>query len=164
MAYVVARSSGTWEIRESRSTPEGPRARTLATFRTLDQPTLERAHTRASRPLTEDGLRRAARRAGAPVAASPPDHAAGELLGELAAGGRPRPVLQRLLLQALHAGVGTTSASTTSASTRAAAAWVAATPQRRGETLRDLLLLTDRLPPPRLVTRRPFPQIRSRPA
>jgi hypothetical protein len=158
MAYVVARPKGAWEIRESRATPAGPRARTLATFRTLEPEIIERARGRASRPIRADQLRKAARRAGAPVAAAAQDRAAGELLGQIAAGRRPRPVLQRLLL----AGLGATE--DVSPNARAAADWIDATPQRRGETLRDLLLLTDRLPPTRSTERRRFPALRSRPA
>jgi hypothetical protein len=156
MAYVVARRSGTWEIRESRTTPAGPRSRTLATFRTLTPEVAERAVSRSSRPLDEGDLRKLALGAGAPVAASAPDRAAGELLSELEAGRRPRPVLQALLLDAMPAAAGRTSDSA-----RAAARWVTTTPQRRGETLRDLLLLSDRLPQRRTPARLSFPSIRS---
>jgi hypothetical protein len=156
MAYLVAHRSGGWEIRESHLTPAGPRARTLATFRTLTPAVLAHAQTRSSRPLDANDLRKAALRRGAPVAAGPTDHAAGELLAELAAGRRPRPVLARLLVDALHDGD-----TATSDSARAAAGWVAATPQQRGEALRDLLLLTDRLPPRQAPARARFPRIQS---
>jgi hypothetical protein len=158
MAYMVARPKGAWEIREAIATPAGPRARTLATFRTLDSEVIERARSRASKPLTADQLRKAAHRAGAPVAATVPDRAAGELLGQIAAGRRPRPALARLLLDGLGAG------GEVSASIRAASGWIGATPQRRGETLRDLLLLTDRLPPAKFTSGRRFPRLRSSPA
>jgi hypothetical protein len=158
MAYVVARPKGAWEIRESRVTPAGPRARTLATFRALDAEVIERARSRASRPLSADQLRKAAHRAGAQVTATGPDRAAGELLGQIAGGRRLRPMLERLLLDALGVGV------EVSASARAAGAWIDATPQRHGETLRDLLLLTDRLPPAKSTGGRRFPRLRSRPA
>ncbi|HYM53833.1 MAG TPA: hypothetical protein VES97_00610 [Solirubrobacteraceae bacterium] len=160
MAYIVARPAGTWEVRESRSTPDGPRSRTLATFRTLTPAVLERAGGRASKPLDPSDLRRAAVRAGAPVAGDDVDRAAGELLGELAAGRAPRPVLRRLLLETLDR----ERPARTSASARAAARWIAATPQQRGETLRDLLLLADRLPAPRRPGSARFPRLRSRPA
>ncbi|MFI4985248.1 MAG: hypothetical protein ACHP93_05165 [Solirubrobacterales bacterium] len=156
MAYVVARRSGGWEIRESRLTPAGPRARTLATFRTLTPDVLVHAQSRSLRALDLNDLRRSALRAGATVAARPPDRAAGELLSELSAGRRPRPALARLLVDALDAG-----GAATSDSARLAARWVAATPQQRGEALRDLLLLTDRLPPARAPAHPPFPRIRS---
>jgi hypothetical protein len=159
MAYVVARRSGTWEIRESHSTVAGPRGRTLATFRTLTPEIVERARARSSKPLDPGELRKTALRSGAPVSARAPDRAAGELLGELTAGRRPRMVLQQLLLEALGA-----NGAGTSDSARAAAGWLLATPSQRGETLRDLLLLADRLPASRALAGERFPRIRSTPA
>ena len=44
MAYVTARRDGAFEVRESRSTPAGPRSRTLATFRELDAATIEKVN------------------------------------------------------------------------------------------------------------------------
>jgi hypothetical protein len=158
MAYVVARPGGAWEVRESRSTAAGPRSRTLATFRTLTPAVLERACARSAQPLHPNDLRKAALRAGAPLASGDADRATGELLAELAAGRRPRGALHRLLLDALLPG-----RPAVSDSARAAARWVAATPQERGESLRDLLLLTDRLPPGRAVAERRFPRVHSQP-
>jgi hypothetical protein len=157
MAYVVPRSTGAWEIRESHSTQAGPRSRTLATFRSLTPEVIERARERSTRHLEADELRRAARRAGAPVAAAASDRAAGELLSQLAAGHRPRPLLARLLAKALSADGGQPTGNA-----EAAAAWIAASPERRGETLRDLLLLVDHLPPPKTRVRPRFPRIASR--
>ena len=157
MAYVVARPGGAWEIRESRTTPAGPRGRTLATFRTLTPQVVEHARARSSRPLREQKLRELALRAGTPVAARSPNQAAGELLAELASGSRPRPVLARLLVDAIQPGV----AEPVSDSARAAARWIAASPRARGETLRDLLLLADRLPAARASSRPGFPRIES---
>jgi hypothetical protein len=159
MAYIVAHRSGAWEIRESRATPGGPRSYTLASFRILTPEVLAKAQTRSSKPLDHDHLHRAAARVGAPIAASPSDRVAGELLGELVAGRRPRPVLRRLLLDVLQ---GDDSRSSDSA--RAAAGWIGATPQQRGDTLRDLLLLTDRLPRRRRPAQLTFPKIHSAPA
>ncbi len=159
MAYVVARRSGTWEVRESRSTTAGPRSRTLATFRTLTPEVLALARTRAFTPFDPHELRKAALRAGAPVASSDADRDAGELLAELAGGRRPRPVLVRLLRDALQPG-----SATLSDSAHAAARWATATSQQRGETLRDLLLLADRLPPARRAPQQRFPRLRSTPA
>jgi hypothetical protein len=159
MAYIVPRSTGAWEIRESHSTEAGPRSRTLATFRSLTPEVIERARARSTKLLDADELRRAARRAGAPVAAAASDRAAGDLLSQLAAGHRPRPLLARLLAKALSAeGVQPTG------NAESAAAWIAASPERRGETLRDLLLLVDRLPRARTPERARFPRIASRPA
>jgi hypothetical protein len=156
MAYVVARPAGSYEIRESRNTPRGPRARTLATFRTLSDDVIERARSRSDVTLDAKQLRRAALRAGAPVeASSAADAAAGTLLAELTAGKRPRPALEKLLREALTAGDGASDAA------RAAGRWVAATPEARGETLRDLLLLSDHLPPRQRSDAR-FPRLHSK--
>ncbi len=159
MAYITARPEGVWEVRESRSTAAGPRSRTLATFRTLTPEIVERANERASKPVDPQALRRSALRAGAPVASGDADRAAAELLAELPAGRRPRPALRRLLLDALGSGH-----SPMSDSARAAARWAAATPQRRGESLHDLLLLTDRLPSARRRASERFPRLHSKPA
>jgi hypothetical protein len=160
MAYIVARKTGTWEIRESRSTASGPRSRTLAGFRSsLTPEAIERAQERSTRRLDADELRKAARRAGAPVAAPASDLAAAELLAELAAGRRPRAPLARLLAEALSADVDRPAGNA-----QAAAAWIAASPERRGETLRDLLLLVDHLPRARTRERARFPRIASRAA
>jgi hypothetical protein len=159
MAYVVARKTGAWEIRESHSTDVGPRSRTLASFRTLTPDVIERARGRSSKELDADELRRAARRAGAPVVGPGSDAAAGELLAELAAGRRPRPLLARLLVQALS-----NDATQPTDNAQAAAAWISASPERRGETLRDLLLLVDHLPRRAARGGHPFPRIVSRAA
>lgn len=169
MAYVVARPAGAWEIRESHATPAGPRARTLATFKTLTPEVIEHAQGRAASPLNGDLIRQRARRAGAPVAASQPDRAAGELLAQLTGGQRPRPALQRLLIDALQGSRGGSPDRARDAaepggpsdSARAAGAWIAASPQSRGEALRDLLLLADRLPSPRRPAGARFPRLQS---
>jgi hypothetical protein len=157
MTYLVERGGGAWEIRESHGTDAGPRSRTLATFRTLTAEVLEHAQARSTKRLDADELRKAARRAGAPVPAPPSDRTAGELLAELAAGHRPRPLLARLLVKALSA-----DGSQPTGNAEAAAAWIAASPERRGETLRDLLLLVDHLPRARARERVRFPRVASR--
>jgi len=144
MAYIVPRRSGTWEVRESHATPAGPRSHTLASFRTLTPEVVERARARSAKTLDPNELRSAAARAGAPIAVDAPDRAAVDLLSELARGHAPRAVLRGLLLDALRGGPREPSSGV-----QAAAMWIAATPRERGEALRDLLLLTDRLPPGR---------------
>jgi hypothetical protein len=67
MAYVVARSNGRFEVRESLHTPAGPRARTLAGFRVLSDDVLERAARRATRPFDVKAVIASARRLAAPV-------------------------------------------------------------------------------------------------
>lgn len=155
--YVIPRKNGAWELRESTSTAAGPRSRTLASFRTLTADVIERTRARASRPVEASEVRRAAVRAGAPVALGDADRAAAELLAQAGRGRLPRQALQALLADAL----GFAHAEPPSESARAAAAWIAASARERGETLRDLLLLADRLPAPRTPTRRSFPRISS---
>jgi hypothetical protein len=178
MAYLVARNGGMWEARESRATPRGPRSHTLATFRVLTPEVLERIVQRAAKPLRTEDLRRAAARAGVPIEPRPTDRACGELLAELARGRQPRGALRELLLAALQSersgGNGERGGSNErgggageggpSHNARAAGAWIAATPAQRGEALRDLLLLSDRLPARRAASRPRFPRIRTAPA
>lgn len=159
MAYVVGKANGTFEIRESHATPRGPRSRTLASFRTLTPETLRKAAARASKPLDADRVRRAAQRKGAPIAGSASDMAAASLLQELEHGRPPRAALMRLLREALSG-----TAERLSGNASAAAAWIGATPQRRGEALHDLLLLVDSLPARRGAERPRFPRIESRAA
>ncbi|MGH2864784.1 MAG: hypothetical protein ACRDJX_05990 [Solirubrobacteraceae bacterium] len=159
MAYIVARPHSTWEIRESRATPAGPRGRTLATFRVLTDDVVAHAGARSSQKLQARELRAAAVRAGAPVAAPRPNQAAGELLAELAQGAEPRPVLRKLLLDAIAPGM----AEPVSDSARSAMRWIGVSPGDRGETLRDLLLLSDRLPGIAGRPGRAFPRISSAP-
>jgi hypothetical protein len=159
--YATARRNGTWELRESVSTPAGPRSRTLASFRTLTPDAIERARARSTQPVGAAAVRRAAVRAGAPVAPSDADRAAGELLAALAHGRAPRASLRALLTDALAGGDDRRPQPSDSA--RAAASWVAASARERGDALRDLLLLADRLPPPRTAAaaRPAFPRIAS---
>jgi hypothetical protein len=144
MAYVTAGKGGCWEIRESRSTEKGPRSRTLTTFGELTPQVVERASERAASALDSNLLVRSARRAGAPVAMPSADGAARALLSRLSAGEQPRPVLRRLLLSALGDHPLRASDAVSSA-----AQWLAADGKLRAETLWDLLLLADRLPPSR---------------
>jgi hypothetical protein len=73
MAFVVARPKGRFEIRESVHTPQGPRARSLANFKELDEEVLARARRRATRPFDTNAVRAAAaaRAAAARSAPSP---------------------------------------------------------------------------------------------
>ncbi len=81
MAYVVQNRSGAWEIRESRTTAEGPRSRTLATFAVLTDEVMAAASARSASGLDPAGLRRAALRVGAPLREPAADRAAVELFG-----------------------------------------------------------------------------------
>jgi hypothetical protein len=156
MAFIVPRANDTWEIRESRNTRKGPRSRTLATFRELTDEVVERARARAEGAFDDKAIRKAALRAGAPLAEPRADRLARELLGELARGERPQPFLRRLLADAFHE-----DAAPISDTTRSAADWIAATPQQRAYALNDLLLLGDALPQHRRELPLNFPRIDS---
>ncbi|HEY2632074.1 MAG TPA: hypothetical protein VGI26_06820 [Solirubrobacteraceae bacterium] len=156
MAFITLRASGVWEIRESHTTPSGPRSRTLATFKTLTPEVIAHAQARAERSLDADELRQAARRVGAPVEPPAGERAVSELLTEIAAGRRPRPALARLLLEALQGGE-----TAPSSNAQAAAVWIGASPRKRGDTLRDLLLLVDHLPRRERREQPRFPRIQS---
>jgi hypothetical protein len=134
MAFVTTSRNGAFEVRESRSTPRGPRSRTLATFRELDAPTIQKVLERAEKPPTRQELVQAALRAGATVTVPPADAAARELLRSLARGERPDRKLERLLIDAL------------SGEGRTAEEWLGATLEERGDALKDLLLLADAVP------------------
>ncbi len=143
MAFVVATKRGEFEVRESRSTPRGPRSRTLATFRELSDEVIEKARAKAAKPVATEALRDAARRAGASVAPRAIDRAARELISELGKGGRPDPGLRRMLVDLLADDAKPRSAGDASHSV---AEWMSATPAERGRALVDLLLLADALP------------------
>ncbi len=149
MTFVVPTRSGRFEIRESESTPKGPRSRTLASFRELDDSVIEKAREKAAKAIDATELRRAAKRAGATVARKPVDRAARELIAELGKGRRLDPPLRQMLLDILseseEARVDAGLSSTDSAPS--ISAWMAATPEERGRALVDLLLLADALPP-----------------
>lgn len=147
MAFVVPTKRGNFEIRESHSTPRGPRSRTLATFSELNDEVIEKARTRAIKPPSAEELRKAARRAGAPLQRDPIDRAARELIAELAKGRHLDPSLRHILLDLLGDGVGERAyPPTDNEAARAVAEWMAATPSERGRALVDLLLLADALP------------------
>ena len=57
MAFVVPTKRGEFEIRESRSTPKGPRSRTLATFKELNDEVIEKARAKAAKPPDAEDLR-----------------------------------------------------------------------------------------------------------
>jgi hypothetical protein len=143
MAFVVPTKRGEFEVRESRSTPKGPRSRTLATFRELDDEVIERVRERAAKPPSAKDLRRAALRSGATVAPDPADRAARELIAELGRGNRPNPNLRHMLLGLLCGDGGN---GVPPATAGGLAEWMASTPRERGKTLIDLLLLADALP------------------
>lgn len=147
MAFIVPTKGDRFEIRESANTPKGPRSRTLASFRELDDAVIERARGKAAKAIDAAELRHAARRAGAPVARPPVDRAARELIAELGKGRTPNPTLRHMLLDLLRSGNGDgREQSSESEAAHAVAEWMAASAQERGKALVDLLLLADALP------------------
>jgi hypothetical protein len=158
MTYVVVRprnGAPAYEIRESELTDRGPRARTLASFRVLDDVVLTKARARALRPFDPAAVRASAQRVGAPIeGAEPAERHARALIAEIVKGTQPAPAVAALLrLQLASTYVPTDSVE-------AMVPWIAATPADRAVALRDLLDLGDKLP----VRPRPplaFPKIRS---
>jgi hypothetical protein len=165
MAYVVATKPGRFEVRESISTPKGPRSRTLASFREMGTETVERVQANSQKPPTAAELTRLALRAGAPVRGSELDEAAGETLRRIASGERPDPKLRRLLIDALSGqsenGQPSEPKGLVSDAARAASQWVGIGVEDRANALRELLELADALP----IRLRPqeigFPHLRS---
>jgi plasmid stability protein len=149
MTFVTPVRTGAFEVRESRTTPDGPRSRTLASFRELDEATIEKVIERAENPPTREDLGKAALRAGATVAGRSVDGAARDLLRSLARGETPSPMHRRLLLEALGG------------ESMQAAEWLGVPAAERGEALEQLLLLADAVP----IRRRPatidFPRLDS---
>lgn len=159
MAYVVGRSDGRFEIRESVNTERGPRARSLATFRVLDDRVLDHAQSRAGRPFDRRTVIERARARGASYEPQDPGRLAAQLVRALAAGATvPETIAAALQLQM------TAIPASMPDSVPPMLDWMAASPADRGEALRDLLRMTDRLPPPRRREARRFPLIHSAPA
>ena len=140
MAYVVHRGDGRWELRESRATPRGPRSRTLATYRVLTPDVVAHAISRSESGLNEAEIERACERSGVTGPRSASDIAAQHLIGELALGKGPSAVLRAQLVDAL---AGPVLEGAAAAHARNPTPLTAA---ERGEALRELLDLTDRLP------------------
>lgn len=150
MAYVVATKPGRFEVRESISTPEGPRSRTLAGFRELTAEVVTRVQDKAEKPPTASDLTRLALRAGAPVRGSELDRVAGETLRRIAGGEQPDPKLRRLLIDALSTSGSIYKSSdpkgAVSDAARAASQWMGISAEDRAAALRDLLELADAVP------------------
>jgi hypothetical protein len=162
MAFVVSTKRGGFEVRESRATPQGPRSRTLATFRVMNDEVIAKARARAAKPLSAKELEGAAARAGAPVVGAPLDQAARETLRRLASGERLDPLLRRLLVDALDRERRQSKPSPlVSDAARAVSEWIGASLERRGEALRDLLELADALPVRIRSEAIEFPRLRS---
>jgi len=150
MAYIVSRPNGSWEARESYRTPDGPRSRTLASFREFTPDVANLIAERSSAPIDLVELERKVVRAGAPVITSEADRAAASLLRQLALGGKPRSGLVSLLADELgHEG-------------ERMKLWAGATQAERAEALAELLDLGEALPAPKSERRKEkFPRINS---
>ena len=136
MAYLVKRAGDRVEIRESRSTPRGPRSRQLARFSgPLTPDVLARAAACATRPFDVRALRRRAEALGIAVASHAPEREARALLARLRRADAIDPVMAGLLVRALD-GVATAPVPEALAE---ASEWIGATPAERGAALRDLL-------------------------
>jgi hypothetical protein len=165
MAYVVATKPGRFEVRESVSTPKGPRSRTLVSFRELTAETVKKVQENSEKPPTAAELTCLALRTGAPIRRSELDEAAGETLRRIASGEQPDPKLRRLLIDALSGqsenGRMPESKGLVSDAARAASQWIGVGAEDRANTLRELLELADALP----IRLRPqeigFPHLRS---
>ncbi|MDH3211340.1 MAG: hypothetical protein OEM05_02535 [Myxococcales bacterium] len=162
MAYLVRRRDGRVEIREAVSTAGGPRSRTLASFRgSLSPELLQRAARRAERPFDAAVLIARAAARGVPVTDRPQSRGARELLGRLRRGEPIDPVLVTLLKEALAA----VPAAPVPAPLGEVAEWIGQSDARRGEALRGLLRVADRIVRARgrvrTRTRKRFPRFRS---
>ncbi len=162
MAYLVRRAGDRIEIRESRSTPQGPRSRQLARFAGgLTPAVLARAAARATRPFDAEALIRRARVMGIAIEARGPEREARALLARLRRGDTIDPVMAGLLVRALDGAV------TTEIPEHVAevAEWIGASPATRGAALRDLLDTFGRIvassPPRRERPRKSYPRFSS---
>lgn len=155
MASVVSNRRGGWEIRESHSSPDGPRSKTLASFRALDEAVLAKAEARAERRFDRIAVVRSARRVGADVLPAPAEEAARRLITQLAEGATIPPGLAGALVGYLEM----TEPPRLSHEAMQAAEWAGASMKERGSTLYELLMLADALPQKRAGTPLKFPRM-----
>lgn len=157
MTYIVSRQDGRHEIRESVSTPRGPRSRTLATFRRLTDEVLDHAESRALTRFDRDAVRQRAEARRVPV--DPPNTvlAVRRILEDLIHD-RPLPAgLVGALRQELDRHGPVDLPDTFAPATE----WLGVSAAARGDALRDLLRMTDRLPMRKRPDPPTFPRIRS---
>jgi hypothetical protein len=161
MTYVVARADNTpsgksggkargrpgggartrYEIRESLSTPAGPRARTLATFRVLTSGVIAEAASRARRPFDAAKVRARAAALGAPQRSNDAAASATTLVAQLR-NGEPLPPA---LVSELHRALPPVPAHVPD-TLESAVEWIGVDDATRGRTLFDLLDLASHLP------------------
>jgi hypothetical protein len=174
MAYIVSRpdrdseatdpsstrsrshAAARYEIRESISTPAGPRARTLATFRVLTADVIAHAASRAQRPFDSETIRARAAALGVPRHERAASTTAGKLLAQLRAGEKLPPALARELRAVLP-----NTRAALPDSLAGAVEWIGADDEKRGRTLRDLLDVASRVPARPRPTALSFPRLSS---
>ena len=156
MAFLVARKDGRYEIRESHVTQAGPRSRTLASFRELDDDVLDRAAANARSRFDRSAIQARAAQLAVPRNTDRASRAARTLIAELRHGHRPAPSLVRLLRDELPA-----DPRPTPDTIEQAFEWIGETDRQRGKTIVDLLKLGDALPRRERPPRSSFPRIRS---
>jgi hypothetical protein len=162
MAYLVRRSTTRLEIRESRSTPKGPRSRVLASFpEPLTPDVLGRAAAQATRPLDAAALVRRARALGILVVERSREPEARALLSRLRRGDPLDPVLAA----SLRAALARLPEEPLPEALEDVSEWVGASTAERGAALRELLDLYGRIAQSRPARRRPrrarFPRFSS---
>jgi hypothetical protein len=165
MTYVVARPDHRpkgpgpvrYEIRESVSTPAGPRARTLATFRVLTEHVIAHAASRARRPFDAASVRARAAALGAPQHTHEAAASATALLAQLRLGESLPPALATELRRALPR-----TRSAVPDSLESAVEWIGVDDAVRGRALRDLLDVASRIPPRPRPASLSFPRLSSR--
>lgn len=136
MAYLVKRAGDRVEIRESRSTPKGPRSRRLASFvGALTPDVLAEASARALGRFDRAALERRARVMGIPVALRAPETEARALLRRLRRDDPIDPVIAGLVVRALD----DVATAPVPESLEEVSEWIGASPAQRGAALRDLL-------------------------
>ena len=144
MTFLVQRKgsqAGRFEIRESVTTPAGPRARTLATFLVLSDDVLDLAASRAMRPFDRGAIEARARALGVPRIASDASRHARALLADLRRGQTPASTLTRLLRDELPR-----RTAPVPDTIEPLLDWIGAREEERGNALRDLLRLASRVP------------------
>ena len=142
MAYLVRRAGKRFDLREAIATPDGPRSRTLTTFRApLTPEVLERAAARATRRFDRAAILARAADLGIATTERREDRAARKVLALLRAGAAIDPVLVTVLRDALAQA----AAAPVPERLAEVADWVGAPIERRGAAVRDLLRLSDRI-------------------
>jgi len=145
-----------YEIRESVSTPAGPRARSLATFRVLTDAVIAQAAGRAQRSFDAEKIRVRAAALGAPSRQHAAAGTASALVAQLRAGEKLPPALAVQLR-------GLLPRPTTALpdSLESAVDWIGVDDAARGRALRDLLDVASRIPTRPRAAKLSFPRLSS---